>query len=122
MSQFLGNQFTVEKKECIYPGCPLLINTILHAGNKRYCEFHVKLRVKENWTRCNHNNSQNLRKPVMFPLLYLLKTNKVVSKWQVLAWYKFKKDFSLFNAMWILRKQGHKIRFKSGFYFYEGKK
>ncbi len=118
----MSSQFTIQKKECVYPGCPLLINTILHASNKQYCEFHVKLRVKENWQKSNHKNLTGQQKPKIMPMIYLFKTNKVVSIYEIMAFCKIKNKTTVFSHLSTLRSQGYKIKNRNGFYFYEGKK
>ena len=118
----MSNQFTIQEKECGYPGCPLLINMILHAGNKQYCEFHVKLRVKENWTNANHRNATGQQKPKIMPMLYLFKYNKVVSVYQIMGYCRIKNKTTVFSHLSTLRSQGYKIKFHNGFYIYGGKK
>jgi len=118
----LINQYTVQEKECVYPGCPLLINTILHAGNKRYCEFHVSLRVKESWDKANHKNATGQSKPKIMPMIYLFKTNKVVSIYEIMSYCRIRHKNTVFSHISTLRSQGHKIKRRNGFYVYEGKK
>jgi len=118
----LANQYTVQEKICVYPGCPLLINTILHASHKQYCEFHVTLRVKENWQKQNHKNSTGQQKPKIMPMIYLFKTNKVVSIYEIMAYCRIRQKNTVFSHISTLRSQGHKIKRCNGFYVYGGMK
>ncbi len=118
----MSNQFTIQRWGCLYPGCPVLLDEIKVPLNKKYCQFHKQLRKKENWTRGNRVRSSGESRPKINPLIHLLKTNKVVSIYQIMGFCNIKNRRTIHIHMVALRRTGMKIYYGSGMYHYEGMK
>jgi len=105
---------------CRYVGCNRILNDVDYSFPSKFCKFHVAIRVKENYRRCYVNRVGKVKefeKNKM--LLYLLKNNTKVSKYQILAYTKIKNMDSLRSQLTFLRRQGHKITRRMEMYWLE---
>lgn len=116
----MNNQYTVYKWKCIYPDCTNILSDKKVPLNKKYCEIHRQVRIKEHWQNSNFLRRKGDRYPKTNPLKYILKTQKVVSIYQIMAFCNMKHKNSVWQHLWFLRKLGWIVTFRKGLYYFEG--
>ncbi len=118
----MSNQYTIQRWGCLYPGCPVILDEVKVPLNKKYCKFHKHVRKTEHWRASNNARRKGEQRPKINPLIHLLKTNKIVSVYQIMGFCNIKKVRTIHIHMVALRRIGMKIYFHQGYYHYEGMK
>ena len=105
---------------CRYIGCKRVLNDIDNHLTTKYCPFHKEVRIKEKNRSCYIKRVGKVKEFEKNQLLlYLLKTNTTVSKYQILAYTKIKNMDSLRSQLTFLRRRGHKITRRKEMYCIE---
>ena len=108
---------------CKYLGCKRILNDVDNSLTTKYCKYHKEVRVKEKNRSCyvkrNGVKVKDYEKNQL--LIYLLRNNTTVSKYQILAYTHIKNMDSLRSQLTFLRRKGHKIKRKKEFYSLEEK-
>ena len=107
---------------CGYPGCERILNDVDHNILKIYCKFHKELRIREKNHDCYLKRRGPLKETKIKLILRLLRTNKQVSAYELMAFSSALDKNSIKTFVSILRRKGHYIRNKDGYYYYLGRK
>jgi len=105
-----GSSTRIKVWPCAYIGCKRILNDVDNHLKTKYCKFHKPISIQEKNRRCYVKRNglvKDYEKNKLF--LYLLKNNKTVSKYQILAYTQIKNMDSLRSQLTFLRRQGHKI-------------
>jgi len=105
---------------CKYLGCKRILNDLDNHLTTKWCKFHKELVETEKNRRCYVKRVglvKDYQKNEL--LLYLLRNNTTVSKYQILSYTHIKNMDSLRSQLTFLRRRGHKITRRQEFYSLE---
>ncbi len=107
---------------CGYPGCQRILNDVDNSITRVYCMFHKELRIKEKNHDCYIKRRGSFKDTKIKLILRLLRTKKQVSAYELMDFSSALDKKSIKTFVSILRKKGHYITNKNGYYFYQGRK
>lgn len=121
-SKWKGVSSKIRVWPCGYPNCERVLNDVDNNILKIYCKFHKELRIKEKNHDCYLKRRGPYKDTKIKLILRLLRTNKKASAYELMAFsYALDKN-SIKTFVSILRRKGHYIRNKNGYYYYLGRK
>jgi len=106
---------------CMYRDCTSELNEVEHHWNCKYCKACQYKISQKKWHDSYLRRKKDCKPQKRKMMLYLLKTNKILSLGQIKAFTEIINNRTVSAHVCHLRSQGHRIKYRVGFYYYEGK-